>query len=830
MRQRKKKTDMFLPMLVSLLFPALLIADDNNENNREHPGEAGRAKSVLTGPIVSSSLIQQRTGSRFTVQQKVDNAPLNAAKVRKSIKRAIQYLKENQSADGSWDEFNFAGDTTALCTLALLNSEELPPDPYKNSPHIKNALEYLADIPASVTYVVSLRIMAMATADPKGKKYRRLIEEDVKWLVDSQMKKAVPSKGSWNYGHLRGQGDSSNSQFAILALHEASKIGIKVPEETWKLALDYWGNCYHARSGGFSYYAARNDPKGSMTCAGISSVIIAEENLADVAELINGDYANCCNKNKIEEVIDAAFGWLTRHYTVQANPLNLRADPNTRLYYLYGLERAGRLAGRRFVGPNDWYRDGAKQLLKTQHPHNDYWQTPGGQGEKDPLVATSFALLFLSKGKRPVVIGKYDHGAADWDLHPKGVHYLTRRLEKVWSVKLNWQTVKSENATVDDLLEAPVLFMSGRDIIQLNRTQKDNLKKYLENGGFLFAEACQGDGCGNDAKFHQAFVRLMQELFPDSQLEALPLNHPIWNSHYPIVGNKERPLLGLQACCRTSVVYCRSNLSCYWNLDRPAILDDPNVSNNLKKRVEYCSKLGVNVMAYATDRANLRDKGETPKLVEQNQQLLADRVLVFPKLQHSGGDDDAPNAWRNVLRNVEQLGLEIKMEKKMVQADIKSLADHPFIFLHGRTRFTFTKEQREALRKHLDFGGFIFADSICTSEEFTDSFRREMSLILGNKPLVPIDPNHEIWTNPAFGYNIDRVTLRTKTKGGSFREEAARPQLEGAEIDGRLAVVFSPLDLSCALENTAKSQCTGYTHQDSLRICTNVVLYSLLSD
>ena len=104
-----------------------------------------------------------------------------------------------------------------------------------------------------------------------------------------------------------------------------------------------------------------------------------------------------------------------------------------------------------------------------------------------------------------------------------------------------------------------------------------------------------------------------------------------------------------------------------------------------------------------------------------------------------------------------------------------------------------------------------------------------MFSILGNQPLVPIDPSHEIWTE-TFGYKLDRVTLRTKTNGGTFQEDVSSPKLEGAEINGRLAVVFSPNDLSCALENTAKSQCTGYTHQDSLKITTNVLLYSLLSD
>ncbi|MFT5304046.1 MAG: hypothetical protein ACI814_004869, partial [Mariniblastus sp.] len=505
-----------------------------------------------------------------------------------------------------------------------------------------------------------------------------------------------------------------------------------------------------------------------------------------------------------------------------------------------GLERAGRFAGRRFVGENDWYRDGAKELLNEQHPLNDFWSSAGsasGTGEGNPLIGTSFALLFLSKGKRPVVIGKYDHGAEDWDLHPKGVHYLTRRLEQAWDgVKLNWQTVQAKNSTTDDLLAAPVLFMSGKEFLDLKPTEKENLKEYLENGGFLFAEACQGDGCGDNVKYDKAFRALMAEIFPDSRLEPLPINHPIWTSHYSLLGGPaamaERPLLGLQACCRTSVVYCPKNLSCYWELDRPSILDANNVSIKLKQRVEQCIKIGVNVVAYATDRARLREKGETPKIAEKGHELLAERVLIMPKLQHSGGADDAPNAWSNVLRNVQtNLGLEIKTDKKMIAATTESLADYPFVFMHGRNKFTFSNKEREAIMKHLEYGGLIFADSICASQAFTDSFRSEMNIILrkmGTR-LNSIPSDSPLWTDQ-YGYVIKQVTMRTKTKGGSFQDIATSPQLEGAQLDGRWAVIFSPIDLSCALENSAKSQCTGYSHDDALRISTNVIMYSLLGD
>ena len=38
------------------------------------------------------------------------------------------------------------------------------------------------------------------------------------------------------------------------------------------------------------------------------------------------------------------------------------------LYYLYGVERAGRLSAQRFFGPHDWYREGAAYFVDGQIP------------------------------------------------------------------------------------------------------------------------------------------------------------------------------------------------------------------------------------------------------------------------------------------------------------------------------------------------------------------------------------------------------------------------------------------------------------------------------
>ena len=75
------------------------------------------------------------------------------------------------------------------------------------------------------------------------------------------------------------------------------------------------------------------------------------------------------------------------------------------------------MTSRRFIGGHDWYREGADFLVRQQAASigEGYWIGPG-HAENDPVIATSLAMLFLSKGRRPVVMAKLRHGPGeDWN-------------------------------------------------------------------------------------------------------------------------------------------------------------------------------------------------------------------------------------------------------------------------------------------------------------------------------------------------------------------------------------------------------------------------------
>ena len=107
-----------------------------------------------------------------------------------------------------------------------------------------------------------------------------------------------------------------------------------------------------------------------------------------------------------------------------------------------------------------------------------------------------------------------------------------------------------------------------------------------------------------------------------------------------------------------------------------------------------------------------------------------------------------------------------------------------------------------------------------------------MQAILPAHPLRPVEITHSLFTPAHGGYDITTVERRdpsSSAPGQPLRATMRRvqPLLEAVTLDDRLAVIFSPYDLSCALERHDALECQGYTRQDAARIALNVLLYSL---
>ncbi len=760
---------------------------------------------------------------------------LSEQRVLETISAAKKAVLSQQRPDGTWEmpglriigEGEIRPGATAIVTLALLNCGMTAEDR-----EIRSALNFLrqSELPNS-TYVLSLELMVFSLA--KDRRDLNRMQVIAERLEQGQVK-GGDKVGAWDYigdsqmGGPRLGGDSSNGQFAVLGLYEAAHAGVKVNRATWERARGYWQRIQSA-DGGWPYGPGQSST-GSMTAAGIASMVMCSAMLQDDSDVDSKGNPNCCQPQSPDMSLEKGRSWLTTRFAVGTNP----NFDKWRFYYLYGLERAGRLSGQRFFGEHDWYRRGAEYLVKGLDKRTNMWHDASG-GEEEPLLATSFALLFLSKGLAPVLINKLKYESTDgkdgWNQHPFEVRNLTDRISGAdrWPKLVTWQTVDlaavTKHGGVADLKQAPVLYLCGGEAPKFNDQDVELLKQYVNFGGFILAvNTC------NKSAFRDSIFNLVQRMYPkgETSLERLKPEHPIFRAEHPLDG-KTIELWGADLGCRTSIVYSPDDVACLWN--KWSRLDPEKRHLDLKTRVERSMKIGINIVAYATGREPPTKLG-----VEAiaNEDGKADNVrrglLQVAQVQHAGGWDTAPKAARNLLLAVNRsAGLTATTKPGTITLADPTLSEYSLLVMHGRNRFDIPAAEATRLRDYLTRGRVLFADACCGASQFDRSFRAFCEQVYPEHKLQRIPPEHPLFFA---GHEIKKVRRRTfdaadvnRPLDGNIVE--AEPFLEGIEIDGRYVVVYSKFDISCALERQASLACAGYVPEDATKLAVNIVMYSL---
>lgn len=810
----------------------------SRDNNRllQCVGKVSRTILVLT--------LLSRFACQSAAQDADDSGPLDDVRLRSAVlskmESGCKFLESIQDDNGSWSggttaTTNTAG-VTAMAVMALLNCDR-PVD----SPAVQRGLNYLRALPPGnlesqhVVYETSLITMALCAAEqfdqdlPRILKYAELLE-------DSQVR-AGTTQGYWGYqlgDQSPNSGDPSNGQYAILALREAAYAGAKISRETWELAHQRWVNDQQ-RNGGWRY-GDNHSTSGSMTVAGLSTLSITTRMLLNDSDVDAQGNPDCCQLTAPDMALQNGRRWLAENFSVQSNPGNSEFH----YYYLYGLERAGRMSGVRFFGNHDWYRQGATMLTDNSEPSGE-WLSIGV--ERAPATNTAMALLFLSKGLSRVVINKLDYNSpngesrddGEWNRHGFDVVNLVELIDGLpaWPPRLTSQVVtmsrlKPETAVLE-LNQAPILFISGREAPEMTDEHISWLRNYVDAGGFVFAVAnCDGQG------FDKGFREIVSRMFPqgDASLQPLTPDHAVFRSEYNIRDVEGVKLWGVDFGCRTSIIYSPDDIGCLW---QKWMKHEPKERHSvLSARVSRAMKVGVNVVAYATGREP-PEKLST-KAGKRKPNGAAQRGLVeIAKLRHDGGWDTAPRALKNLLEAMnETVGLAANPQTPAIPMTLEEMNQFPLLYMHGRYRFRIGAQEQQAVRDFLSTGRVLFADACCGSTNFDRSFREFMAQLYPDHPLKQIPADHEIYSEATW-HDIKKTTRRrlipsTENAALTLRTEEGPPILEGIEIDGRYVVIYSKYDISCALEHQASLSCDGYVEADAAKLAMNIVLYAMLGD
>ena len=278
--------------------------------------------------------------------------------------------------------------STALAVLTLLKCG-VP----KDDTVIVKAFAFLKDQEMRYTYSVAVLLMALdaryapardpfavENVDRYGNRHgkdpcaneitpadKAWMEKGVAFLLEHQK-----ADGYWRYPS--GDFDTSNTQFALLGLHAATRCEVKISQRVWLDALRFmlefqekdgepvmykanevrgkyrfeWTERAIAR--GFKYARDSSVPSASMTSAGLTCLVICQSRLWR-ARAFTGKLRADTRRG-----VRDAMAWLQTHFAVDHNP---GGHHHWTFYNLYGLERAGVLGRYRFLGTHDWYKAGA---------------------------------------------------------------------------------------------------------------------------------------------------------------------------------------------------------------------------------------------------------------------------------------------------------------------------------------------------------------------------------------------------------------------------------------------------------------------------------------
>ncbi len=174
-------------------------------------------------------------------------------------------------------------------------------------------------------------------------------------------------------------GDNSCTQYAVLGLRSAMRRGILVPEEVWRKCYDTTSRRFNRNSAGWGYTSGK--AYGSMTSAAATTMAICGHYLGK-------------NTGK-DPWIRAGRKWVALNFKVNSHP----GSSNWLGYYLYSLERLGRISGQEFFGDHEWYPLGARYLVGAQ-AEDGSWDL---KNSRRPVCSTSFALLFLTRATPALV-------------------------------------------------------------------------------------------------------------------------------------------------------------------------------------------------------------------------------------------------------------------------------------------------------------------------------------------------------------------------------------------------------------------------------------------
>ena len=459
-------------------------------------------------------------------------------------------------------------------------------------------------------------------------------------------------------------------------------------------------------------------------------------------------------------------------------------------------------------------------------------------GESFPPLPLPATPIRRTERKRepapPTLMGKVTHGKVAWATDASGNRYQYRD----WTTDpadvrnlLDWTNDKLgiRYRPVDmDLgdfsyspAEIPLLYFTGHEAFALSDGEREGLRNFLRDGGFIIGDAC----CGTKA-FSDSFAQEMDRILPNRRRFEMADDHPIMESFYRI-GNVRYQvegkgqfqdkvhLEGMNIGCRTAVFFSRHDLSCGWDHHTHPTGDRVMPADALQ--------LGANLLTYSLATYQLGRFLSTEKVYYQSDRKTRDE-FVFGQIQHDGDWDPDPSAAMNLLKYV---GRYSTMDVQFKREDVdlrrpESVAKHSFLYMTGHHDFALAGAEVANMGKFLSQGGVLLSDACCGRATFDTAFRREIARVIPGAQLERLKEDHPLYSSLERIRTVEYTDLLKQSRPG-FNA----PSLEAISLNGILAVGYSKYDLGCGWEEIDHPYARGVASADALKLGMNAIVYAM---
>lgn len=345
--------------------------------------------------------------------------------VQHAISRGLQALQASQNSNGWWT----TPDHPAVTALALLAWQGDPagrggraePDWVKHGyTYVRGCIQPDGGIHRTnlVTYNTSLCVMALLAARnsaddaaiARGRAFLVGLQRDLgeKGAIDT------PFDGGVGYGSKYEHSDINNTVQALEAIYYAKSVLkekdlAEAADLNWEAVRAFLQSCQNLPShnkeawasddpqnkGGFIYYPGHS-MAGAVTNAATGRVSLRSYGSVSYAGLLSYIYADL---KQDDPRVRAVLDWLRGNYTLDENPgMGLQGL----FYYFHTMAKGLVAAGVRELELQDgrrvdWRRELSRRLLNLQGPDGSWANTENRWWEKDPNLATAYAVLTLER-------------------------------------------------------------------------------------------------------------------------------------------------------------------------------------------------------------------------------------------------------------------------------------------------------------------------------------------------------------------------------------------------------------------------------------------------